>query len=411
MSFSFGRPPGINSAYTGCELLDDEPVEEYQPWLIRYTRLLHNVMTTAFGAVRPTYQVVLYLDRKIRDFSVTTKMRLPCGHVGGTNERYLYRWLGASAKEAILVRLHRPYFAQALIDQPTDLLKHKFAPSVVSIYRSAWRLIEGVLVTFRQVPQIMARVRLCWSHVLAAAIVMCLIVTRAPSSNLAGPALEELDRLCIGLQDVSTTHKVLENNLDVVKKLRHQGHEAMKKRDPGASTLQELDRISGKSQVVVTESLSEFASSLLHRLQPSSTPAVDSRPSPTPPETTTEIWNFENLHPSIMDDWKMLEAFPANSAVSHGALFDDISHASTALFDTQMMYGHDISVPVCDSLSRFTDVGIQQLHRETASGGEYELGAHVVGNGLDGNVANTIASAGPLALDPSWQKFVEQLGF
>ena len=48
------------------------------PWTWQYTRLLHQVMTTAFGAKVPPYSTVLDLDRKVRDFPVPPHLRPNC---------------------------------------------------------------------------------------------------------------------------------------------------------------------------------------------------------------------------------------------------------------------------------------------------------------------------------------------
>lgn len=66
--------------------------------------------------------------------------------------------------------MHRTYFAQALRDQPHDLLKHRYGPSVMATYRSAWRLIEGLKQPSRKVPDLLARHSLAWSQALSAAV-------------------------------------------------------------------------------------------------------------------------------------------------------------------------------------------------------------------------------------------------
>ena len=69
-----------------------------------------------------------------------------------------------------LLNLHRPYFAQALNDSPQDILKHRYAPSVLAIYRSAWRILNAVQSAHRTAPGITARISLPWSHSLACAV-------------------------------------------------------------------------------------------------------------------------------------------------------------------------------------------------------------------------------------------------
>jgi hypothetical protein len=109
----------------------------------------------------------------------------------------MYRWLVISAKETgalffrgsyhfrnesdrlflfplvivvALLNLHRGYVAQALQEAPGDLQRHRYLPSVVAIYRSAWRLIRGLATTWTIIPKFLARVHLAWSHGLSAAV-------------------------------------------------------------------------------------------------------------------------------------------------------------------------------------------------------------------------------------------------
>lgn len=69
-----------------------------------------------------------------------------------------------------LLNLHRPYFAQALNDGPQDLLKHRYAPSVLAIYRSAWRIIEALRMTQERVPFVTERWGMPWSLSMSAAV-------------------------------------------------------------------------------------------------------------------------------------------------------------------------------------------------------------------------------------------------
>lgn len=50
-------------------------------WSWQYTRLLHGVISTSFGAKTPPYSTVLDLDKKIRDFPVPVRLRVKCGQV------------------------------------------------------------------------------------------------------------------------------------------------------------------------------------------------------------------------------------------------------------------------------------------------------------------------------------------
>lgn len=85
--------------------------------------------------------------------------------------RFSSVWVIADAELlAALLNLHRTYFAQALRDQPNDLLRHRYGPSVMATYRSAWRLIEGLKQPTRRAPGLIAKHNLAWSHALSAAV-------------------------------------------------------------------------------------------------------------------------------------------------------------------------------------------------------------------------------------------------
>lgn len=237
---------------------------------------------------------------------------------------------------------------------------------------------------------------------------MCLIITRAPSSNLAGPALRELDRLHSGMEDASPTCKIAADNLVryqthkiigtakhpaffikvFVKKLCDQAHEAMHKLQPQAGALMELDRLSGQTQLVATEPQPRPTPALQTVTPP---PLLDFRPSPSVFESMAELWSLENLHPTIMDDWKTFEGFTADSTIPPPAMFDEPSQSSSASNDVQMVYAPDLS------WSRNGEIYSQHEG--------FDLG------GMNGGVGAAAGSAGPLTLDPTWQNFVEQLGF
>lgn len=72
-------------------------------WTWQYTRLLHNVMTTAFGARLPPYSTILELDRKIRDFPVPKYLQPNCDVAEDpppSPELTMQRWNVLSFKEA-----------------------------------------------------------------------------------------------------------------------------------------------------------------------------------------------------------------------------------------------------------------------------------------------------------------------
>jgi hypothetical protein len=76
-------------------------------WVWQFTRLLHNAMTTAFGAKMPPYPTILDLDRRIRDLPVPVYLRPACESCPSTipeseesPELHMQRWWVLSSKEA-----------------------------------------------------------------------------------------------------------------------------------------------------------------------------------------------------------------------------------------------------------------------------------------------------------------------
>ena len=86
------------------------------------------------------------------------------------SDRLLFCSTLADNSGPVLLNLHRPYFAQALQESPADIQRHRYLPSIIATYRSAWRLSRGLAMTWMAVPRILARLTLPWSHALSAAV-------------------------------------------------------------------------------------------------------------------------------------------------------------------------------------------------------------------------------------------------
>ncbi|OCH95704.1 hypothetical protein OBBRIDRAFT_830653 [Obba rivulosa] len=394
LSFGFGRPPCMSLSFIDCDFPKD-PEERFTEdghkewsfhhWTWQYSKLLHAVMTTAFGAKTPRYHTIMDLDRKIRDFPVPYSLRIRCGQVEDpppSTARIFQRVMAVAAKEATLLSLHRPYFAHALNEQPGDILRHRFGPSVVATYRSAWRIIEGARDTYRRCPAIAGRIGLVWSQCLAGGIVMCLLVTRAPTSNLAASSLQELDKLCELFEQAAEHCQIASNNLEVVRKLRRQGHEATNKthaeNGSSAITLSELDRLSGKTHLISREqSVLPTCTLTSGTFNPQmvSAPRVDYS-SFAPPVPT------EYIHPTIMLD---MRSFENENTV------EELEKEQFNLDFPSNSFPNSQPVP-----STLPDLG-------------FDSDFYMAQMGFTGS--DTELPHGPPVLDPTWQTFVEQLGF
>lgn len=71
---------------------------------------------------------------------------------------------------AALLNLHRSYFISALEESPEDLASHSFIPSVLAVYRSAWRLMRSLRYIWGAAPELISKMNVAWSQALSAAV-------------------------------------------------------------------------------------------------------------------------------------------------------------------------------------------------------------------------------------------------
>lgn len=263
-SFQFGRPPITNTTYIDCPFPPDtdETVDSdgqkhmgFHAWSLHFATLVHSVMDTAFGAKQPAYSLIGTLDRKLRDSPFPPSCRPILDTVEDLAacvpvELNIRRWLVLSRREIALLHLHRPYFAQALQEQPTDLAKHRYVPSVLAVYRSAWRLTQGLQVIWDRAPEWLSRHTVSWSLALSAAIVLCQLATRA-TSNMTPSAVAQLDVLLKTWENGSLRARAAAHMLEIIRDLHRKAHEAIDEVPPhdGSTgvTPSEIDRLGGKT--------------------------------------------------------------------------------------------------------------------------------------------------------------------
>ncbi|KAI9455936.1 hypothetical protein BJY52DRAFT_1121559, partial [Lactarius psammicola] len=267
-SFTSGRPPSTSLSFVDCDLPDDneeqvgsdgERFMGYQRWNYEFIKLLSQVMATAFTSRPPPYAAILDLDRKLRDFHVPPYLRLQwSGQESSDSLLWVKRWVVLSNKEWALLNIHRAYFAQALRENPLDPLRHRYGLSVMALYRSAFRLVEGCSKTRQACPPNFQffRTNFASSKVLSVVIVMCLLVCSAPKSNLAAPALEVLGKAVALFETGIESGSIhLSENMEAVRNLHREAREAVEKGrgsdEPYAPLrAEELDRLCGMTRLV-----------------------------------------------------------------------------------------------------------------------------------------------------------------
>ncbi|KAJ7726359.1 fungal-specific transcription factor domain-containing protein [Mycena metata] len=399
LSFSLGRPPSMSTNYIDCSYPKEEPGSDPKEishflWTCKYSVLMHSVMSTAFGCKIPAYNTVLDLDRKVRDFYIPVDLRPVCASEPGLSPYVLMQRLQTlMIKETTLMSLHRAYFAQALQDKPDDLANHRYIPSVMATYRSAWRLIRGLVIMWRDIPALLARVGTAWSPALSAAIVMCMLATRAPSSKMTKSSLEELDALERLFQDASATSRFAANLLTPILILARKAHQAVDASSPLLFTgcdvsPADLDRLGGRT----------YLDSAASSVSSSSTDSPRSPPSPQTPSPPTYYRPPANL---FTDALGMPSGSQNNNEPMHPTIAQDMrsfdlgepSQFYDAMLDADMT-GIQFTA---DSVFTVPPPGAYAYSGSPATGFQNPTPATFGGS--------------PPMLDATWQSFVEQLGF
>ncbi|KAG2744919.1 hypothetical protein P692DRAFT_20858521, partial [Suillus brevipes Sb2] len=376
ISFYTGRPPNvspdwIDTLYPNDDFMVVNSKGEKEMgghmWSWKFSWLLHHVMVDAFGAKIPTYSTILELDRKIRDFLVPPHLQPRCDADETLTKAAILEQVQTvfllTNKEFTLLNIHRRYFTQALEDQPNDLLKHKYGPSVMAMYRSAWRVIETI-----------EWLSLFWSHALSAAIVMCMIINRAPQSNIAPSSLHELDVVYEVFQKSASTSKPAAVLLDLLTKVWKKGHDA-------------LNRLGGSKTHLISKTSPRSSSSPPSAHSSPSEAESSGSSQPSRQVTSNGQSTGSDIHPRIMQDMRVFDKFE-QSPFTAGGSFDSSESFFQAMSDVHFsgpsVYGAEIYNGHPQVLNTF-----HPAHPYGSPNGIHEL----------------------RVLDVAWQSFVEQLGF
>ncbi|KAF7321290.1 Zn(2)-C6 fungal-type domain-containing protein [Mycena kentingensis (nom. inval.)] len=421
MSFSIGRPVTMSANQVDCPSPNDPPEVlaadngrglSFFSWMAKYSVLLHNVVTTAFGTRGPGYNTVLELDRKIRDFYIPTQLRPTCGaeNPPPPDAIFLQRFLVLQVKETSLLNLHRPYFGQALQEKPDDLASHKWIPSVMAAYRSAWRLIRGLVILWRDHSHLLTRLGPIWSPALSAAIVMCMLVVRSPSSKMAPSSLEELDALARVFQDAAASSRFAAHLVQPVLILHRKAHQIVDSTPPNLYdgscniTPADLDRLGGGTTLISPAPPTDApspGSSIDSRVTPGS--ARDSPRDLRDPRDIANLTDFQVNSPAGSGSISGTPSTTTNPDLAmpmHPTIAQDMR--SFDLGEPSLFYGATFA-PEDMAGVQFHGLAPFNPPQMNAAFGGFNMGA------LQG-YGNTGGTTPPM-LDATWQSFVEQLGF
>ncbi|TCD68011.1 hypothetical protein EIP91_011622 [Steccherinum ochraceum] len=202
---ALGRPPAASRLHVDCALPADEEqsldrdgnsLEGYWHWKLAFTQsIVVHAHDLLLNAEPPDYEMILDLDRKIRQMSVP-KVKL---YPKPTDEEYsnaglcMQSCMMSQLRSVAMLAIHRTFFAQALLDHPTNPLRSPYAPSFLAANRCASVLIKSYLHHSERFPGLCGRFWNLWTHAFTACVILGSTVARCPGATMAPSSLIELD--------------------------------------------------------------------------------------------------------------------------------------------------------------------------------------------------------------------------
>ncbi|KAJ7511992.1 fungal-specific transcription factor domain-containing protein [Mycena galericulata] len=185
----------------------------------KFTKEVTAPMAQAYSsATLPTYEEVLDLDRRLRQFMEFA----PFDHYkGSTFLAYLRTSIIPHFAGNLMLYMHRSSFVQALTDYPHKPLDSPYAASYLAAYRGASKIIQSDLRSFTLFPEQFHRWWPIWKSLVNAAFIAASIVVKSPTSELAPPAFREL-LAAVELVEQGAVHAfVAQGSLPLLLRLRN----------------------------------------------------------------------------------------------------------------------------------------------------------------------------------------------
>ncbi|KAJ7162672.1 fungal-specific transcription factor domain-containing protein [Mycena crocata] len=225
-ALSFSRPITINPADITCEFpadteqtMDSEgrPVPGFFRTKWKFTKDVTAPMSQVYtSATPPTYEEVLDLDRRLRQFMEAA----PFAHYkGSTFLDYIRSNIIPRFCGNMMLYIHRASFVQALKDSPDNPLESPYAASFLAAYRGASTIIKSDLRSLSLYPDQFTRWWPIWKSLVNASFIVGSIVAKSPSSVIAPTAFVEL-QAAVELVERGALHSfVAEGSLPVLQRL------------------------------------------------------------------------------------------------------------------------------------------------------------------------------------------------
>ncbi|KAF9779329.1 hypothetical protein BJ322DRAFT_455613 [Thelephora terrestris] len=195
-SLSLGRPPTMSLKWVDCYLptLEERTPEQIlATFQYSVTKEVIWPLMELIGSTSPSsYGAVLALDKKIRELSSTVDVR--GGEQFTIATASAMEWnciLGANARQAILLWIHRPFLAMALLQHPENPFESVYSQSVLAAQQAASFMIRTTARYLDKAPESILRHWDVWVDIPSAAITAASIAIHAP--NMPSSAMSDLD--------------------------------------------------------------------------------------------------------------------------------------------------------------------------------------------------------------------------
>ncbi|KAJ7594047.1 hypothetical protein C8J56DRAFT_426624 [Mycena floridula] len=246
-----GRPPAILSLYIDCRIPTPEEEEIFQQgevplgfgiWGIRASdECLVHVVRATLAAKPPAYEKVMELDQKIRDFVLPAQSQDSFSERTALSMRSFVR---SHYQDLMLMFLHRAFFAQGMVENPTDPLAGRHGPSILAAYHSSCVVLDDTKIQFMKKPLLCTRIWRIWTNALTAALIVGTVAIKGPHLNLEPPALEQFEAACRVFQSAAQTSSRAARSLPVLETMLEKAihaHRVRRDVDEGSNPESKLD--------------------------------------------------------------------------------------------------------------------------------------------------------------------------
>ncbi|OBZ73747.1 putative transcriptional regulatory protein C1F7.11c [Grifola frondosa] len=359
-----GRPPALSLAHIDCELPvdEEESTDDDGNSLRGYWSFKHSfardvyfiVIDGMLSAKAPSYASVLEFDRKIRQTTLpNVRLYLRPDEDDYNNPAVVLKSFFLSHYP--MTHIHRTFFAQALLDHPTNPLSSPYAPSFLAANRCASVLLKSFIHHYQRFytplrfaaetdssscayrcPQLCSRFWGMWTHAFSAAIILGSTVTRSPNATMAPSALTDLDLAVDFFEQGAAMSPRARQALPILRNLKERAVRAYSgfrnrhtspsvdihlRMAPEDEFHDELAIFGGQTRVMSSKSLTKKRKK--HRIEnstsPRASPSMQSVSTPSDDgSSSTSLGGMPEqmpagIHPSLME---YLSIFPASASVS-----------------------------------------------------------------------------------------------